>query len=182
MGKELVRVSKFMSLVLRHKPEEINLSLDDNGWASINELIDKTRESNIPLTKELIEKVVATSDKQRFRLSEDKMFIRANQGHSVNVDLDLQPQIPPDKLYHGTATRFLESIMNDGLVKKSRQHVHLSPNIETATKVGKRHGKPVILEVDAGKMARDGFTFYQSDNGVWLTESIPVSYLKKSEE
>lgn len=169
------KISKFLSLILRHKPETINLKLDENGWADVDELIAKSK--NIKLTKELINEVVRDNDKQRFIIEENK--IRANQGHSIEVDLELKAVTPPDILYHGTATRFLDSIMQTGLSKQARQHVHLSQELETATAVGKRHGKLVILEVDAKKMFDEGFEFYLSENGVWLTDVVGVRFLKE---
>ncbi len=175
MNNKLKTTSKFLSLILRHQPEKIGLELDTNGWADINELIEKSKK--VKLTKELIVEVVAKDNKQRFIINDDK--IRANQGHSINIDLALEAVEPPDILYHGTATRFLESIMKEGLTKQSRQHVHLSKDIETATMVGKRHGKVVILKVDAKKMFEEGHEFYLSENGVWLTDSVGVEFLSE---
>jgi putative RNA 2'-phosphotransferase len=175
MSKKIVKVSKYLSFVLRHKPESIALELDTHGWAKIDELIEKIHE--MELTKELIEEVVAKNDKQRFIIEGDK--IRANQGHSIEIDLELEAVEPPDVLYHGTATRFLESIMQNGLTKQERQYVHLSKNIETAIAVGKRHGKVVILELDSKRMFEEGYLFYLSKNGVWLTDSVPTVYLKE---
>ena len=173
---DFTKVSKFLSFVLRHKPETINLTLDEQGWASVAELIGKAQ-PQIALTPELIKQAVITNDKKRFSLSDDEQFIRANQGHSINVDLQLKPITPPECLYHGTATRFLESIEQEGLKPQQRQHVHLSSNIKTATAVGKRYGKPVILEVAAGAMYQQGFEFFLSNNDVWLTDSIPTNFL-----
>lgn len=170
-------ISKFLSLVLRHKPEEIGLALDANGWAPIEELIVRANARGTPLTRPLIETIVAESDKQRFAISADGAMIRANQGHSVDISLGLKPQTPPEQLFHGTATRFIESIRTSGLHAASRQHVHLSSDQATAEKVGSRHGKPVVLVVESGQMARDGHLFYQSDNGVWLTDCVPPDYL-----
>jgi putative RNA 2'-phosphotransferase len=172
-----VSKSKFLSLVLRHKPEEIGLVLDQNGWASIDELIDFANASGTKLSRPQIESIVANSDKQRFAISPDGMKIRANQGHSVDIALGLAPQTPPEQLYHGTATRFLDSIRASGLHSASRQHVHLSSDLATAEKVGSRHGKPVVLTVESGRMARDGHLFYVSENGVWLTDAVPACYL-----
>lgn len=172
-----VRISKFLSLVLRHKPEEIGLVLDQNGWASVDELIALAAVRGTKLSRHLIESIVAESDKKRFAISEDGTKIRANQGHSVDIALGLAPQTPPERLYHGTATRFLDSIRESGLHSASRQHVHLSSDLETAEKVGRRHGKPVILTVESGQMARDGHHFYLSENGVWLTAAVPAKYL-----
>lgn len=172
-----VSISKFLSLVLRHKPEEIGLVLDQNGWASVEELIALAQARGTKLSRGQIESIVENSDKKRFALSADGSKIRANQGHSVDIALGLEPQTPPQRLYHGTATRFLESIRATGLHSASRQHVHLSTDQATAEKVGTRHGKPVILAVDSGQMARDGHLFYLSENGVWLTDSVPAKYL-----
>jgi len=172
-----ISTSKFLSLILRHKPEEIGLTLDPNGWASIDELIVLAQRRGTQLSRALIETVVAESDKQRFAMSADGMMIRANQGHSVEISLGLSPQMPPEQLFHGTATRFLESIRESGLHPAARQHVHLSSDRATAEKVGSRHGKPVILTVASGPMARDGHLFYLSENGVWLTAGVPARYL-----
>jgi putative RNA 2'-phosphotransferase len=169
--------SKFLSLILRHKPEEIGLSLDPNGWASIEELIALAAARGTQLSRTQIETIVAESDKQRFAISADGTRIRANQGHSVEIALGLAPQTPPEQLFHGTATRFLDSIRGSGLHSASRQHVHLSSDRGIAEKVGSRHGKPVILLVESGQMARDGYLFYLSENGVWLTDSVPAKYL-----
>ena len=169
--------SKFLSLILRHKPEEIGLTLDPNGWAGIDELIALAKLRGTQLSRMQIETIVAESDKQRFAISADGSMIRANQGHSVDIALDLAPQTPPEQLFHGTATRFLDSIRTSGLHSASRQHVHLSSDHATAEKVGSRHGKPVILIVESGRMARDGHLFYLSQNGVWLTDNVPAKYL-----
>jgi len=175
MNNKLKTTSKFLSLILRHQPEKIGLELDSNGWADINELMEKSKK--VKLTQELMEEVVAKNNKQRFIIKDGK--IRANQGHSIEIDLALEAVKPTDILYHGTATRFLKSIMKEGLTKQSRQHVHLSKDIETATMVGKRHGKVVILEVDAKKMFEEGYAFYVSENGVWLTDRVGVEFLRE---
>ena len=179
MSSQHTKVSKLLSFVLRHQPDATGLALDTNGWADIDELIDKANQSKEvnALTRELIDAVVKSSDKQRFAISDDGTQIRANQGHSVKVDLQLKPMEPPDILYHGTATRFLDDILKDGLKAQQRQHVHLSKDVETATKVGQRYGKPVILKIKARLMHEQGFVFYLSDNGVWLTNSVPSIYL-----
>lgn len=178
MSSEHVKVSKFLSLVLRHQPDAIGLTLDENGWADVEELIRLANQSGRCLTRPLVDVAVADSDKKRFALSEDGRRIRASQGHSIDVDLALSPADPPHRLYHGTATRFLDSIRASGLHSASRQHVHLSADIPTATKVGQRHGKPVVLVVRAGEMAAAGHTFYLSVNGVWLTDRVPVEFLE----
>src|SRR5882724_2569539 len=171
MKDNLTKTSKFLSLVLRHKPEEIGINLDTAGWVSVAKLLDGCNKHGVAITLELLETVVATSDKKRFAFSEDKSMIRANQGHSVEVDLGYQTQEPPEFLYHGTAERFISSIMETGLVKRDRHHVHLSRDIETAAKVGQRHGKPVVLIVKSGLMHNQGLEFFVSGNGVWLTEA-----------
>lgn len=175
MEKRLIKSSKYLSLVLRHQPHAIGLQLDDAGWASLDELIAK---SGGRLNRELVLDVVAQNDKKRFALSEDGLFIRANQGHSINVDLGLEAVVPPDTLFHGTAERFVEAIRAEGLKAQSRQHVHLSPDRETAIKVGRRHGKPIVLNVAAGDMHAAGHKFYLSQNGVWLTDVVPPTFLK----
>lgn len=177
MADNFVKVSKFLSLVLRHKPEEIGLVLDDNGWADVDELIQLANQRGRRLTRPLLEQVVAANDKQRFAFSSDGRRIRANQGHSIEVDLALPPAEPPEVLYHGTAERFIDSIRSQGLHSASRQHVHLSRDIATATKVGQRHGQPVVLVVRSGAMFAAGHNFMLSANGVWLTELVPVEYL-----
>jgi len=172
------KISKFLSLVLRHQPEQIGICLDRQGWAEMDELIAGAQKAGVPLDRDLIARVAAESDKQRFAISADGKFIRANQGHSVSVDLGLLPQIPPEILWHGTAQRFLESIRQQGLIRGKRHHVHLSEDEETAFKVGKRHGKPVVLKIRSGEMHRAGQIFYLSDNGVWLTEQVPAGFIE----
>jgi putative RNA 2'-phosphotransferase len=175
---DLQSTSKFLSLVLRHRPEVVGMSLDGNGWLPINELIENANRIGKQLSLQQIHQVVATSAKKRFSLSNDGLQIRANQGHSVSgIDLQFEPATPPPKLYHGTVFPFLQSIRQQGLKKRSRHHVHLSANIETATQVGSRRGKPVILEVKANEMHAAGFAFYISVNGVWLTDFVPVEFL-----
>jgi putative RNA 2'-phosphotransferase len=178
MDPRLVRLSKFLSLVLRHDPGTIGITLDPNGWVPVDELLSAAARKGKSITREQLDEVVATNDKKRFAFSEDGTRIRASQGHSVEVDLALDPVEPPEHLFHGTATRSVESIRAEGLVRQSRQHVHLSPDEETAIRVGQRHGKPVVLIVRSGQMHRDGHAFYRSDNGVWLTASVPPEYLE----
>ena len=180
MKNDHVKVSKFLSYVLRHKPDAIGLDLDAEGWASIDELIEKAHQADMTLDRPLIADVVATNDKKRFRLSEDQSLIRASQGHSIEIDLVLKPVAPPGILYHGTATRFLDSILAQGLLPQARQFVHLSSDAETATKVGARHGAPVVLMVDAQKMADQDLIFFQADNGVWLTAHVPTDFISKA--
>ena len=171
-----VKISKLLSYVLRHKPESIGLTLDAEGWADIDTLISKSEK--VKMTREDISRVVKNSDKQRFIISDNGQSIRANQGHSIKVDLGLAPTAPPAYLYHGTATRFWESIKLQGLKKMNRHHVHLSKDKGTAAKVGGRHGKLQILTVDSKAMAEAGHLFYVSENGVWLTDFVPSQFLK----
>lgn len=173
----LKRTSKFLSLVLRHQPDQIGLELDEAGWANVDELVAKCTAHGIPLDRELLAQVVTENDKKRFAFSGDGLCIRASQGHSVEVALGYQPAAPPYRLFHGTALRFLEPIRRDGLLKGERHHVHLSTNAGTATAVGGRHGKPAILEVLAAEMHAAGYHFYLSDNNVWLTDHVPAEYL-----
>jgi putative RNA 2'-phosphotransferase len=173
-----IKISKFLSLVLRHSPETIHLNMDKNGWVNINELISNANKyKNMRLNTDLIKLVVETDDKQRFIISDDGKRIRANQGHSITVDLELENKTPPDVLYHGTASRFLDSIMKGGLKPISRQYVHLSSTEETALTVGKRHGNPVVLYIDAKNMYEEGYKFYLSENKVWLVDNVPVKYI-----
>lgn len=175
MDKELAKISKFLSLVLRHEPGSIGLTLDAQGWADVSELVAK---ATLPLTPAVIETVVATNDKKRFALSEDKKRIRANQGHSIPVALGLTATSPPEWLFHGTATRFVEAILTEGLSQQDRQHVHLSEDRTTARTVGIRHGKPVIFRIAAGEMHARGYRFFKSENGVWLTDEVPAALLE----
>jgi putative RNA 2'-phosphotransferase len=176
-GRE-VKISKFLSLVLRHKPETINLELDRNGWVSISELLDACSRNKFSITLLELQSVVANNKKQRFAISEDGTRIRANQGHSIAIDLDYIPTMPPEVLYHGTAERFLSSILSIGLVKQNRHHVHMSSDRTTAHQVGSRHGKPAILQIMALQMHKESYQFFESENGVWLTDRVPVIYLK----
>lgn len=169
------KISKYLSYILRHKPESINLILDSEGWADIDEIIEKT--TDFKLTKVDIEYMVEENDKQRFAIKDNK--IRANQGHSIKIDLALNPKKPPSILYHGTATRFLVSIKKEGLTSQSRQYVHLSQDKETALQVAKRHGKPTILEIDALEMYQDEYKFFLSQNGVWLVDNVPIKYFRE---
>ena len=180
--KDKVQISRFLSYILRHAPESIGLSLDAQGWGEISQLILLTQKKGTPLTLELINDVVKTNDKKRFAISEDGLFIRAVQGHSLKTTVAYQAITPPKILYHGTATRFIDSIFNQGLIPNGRQYVHLSQDYKTEVNVGNRHGKAVVLIVDSEKMFSEGFEFYQSDNGVWLTLFVPVNYLKIEEK
>jgi putative RNA 2'-phosphotransferase len=178
MDEFLVRVSKFLSFVLRHQPEAIDLELDSGGWAYIDDLVEKSMESRRPLTAELIREVVEKDEKQRYALSEDGQKVRARYGHSIEIDLGIDPIEPPEILYHGTVSRHLGAIHMNGIVKGGRQYVHLSPDIETAIEVGRRHGRPVVLEVMAREMHNEGVNFYRIENGIWLTEDVPPKYIR----
>lgn len=170
--------NKFLSYILRHHPERINLNLDPEGWASVDELLWALGQHGRDVSLEQLVEVVANDDKSRFTLSEDRQHIRAAQGHSVGISLGLKPQRPPPVLFHGTARSSLSAIMSDGLRPGRRNHVHLSLNMETARAVGRRHGSPVVISVDARRMAENGIEFLCSDNSVWLTEYVPGAYLK----
>jgi putative RNA 2'-phosphotransferase len=177
--KDLTSTSKFLSLVLRHRPEVIGMQLDSEGWLPIDELIQNANRQGKELSLELLHEVVASCEKKRFTLSDDGLKIRANQGHSVpDVELNLVAVTPPKQLYHGTVAAFLESILEQGLLKRSRNHVHLSADIETAKKVGARRGKPVILTIRTEAMYQSGHTFYLSANGVWLTDAVPTQFIE----
>lgn len=175
---KLVKISKYLSKHLRHTPERIGLTLAIGGWVDVEDLLSACAAHQFPITRGELEEVVATSDKQRFSFDETRTRIRANQGHSVEVDLQLDPQIPPDGLYHGTGEQSVPAILRSGLLKMSRHHVHLSRDVATARNVGMRHGRPVILAIAAAEMHRAGFTFYCSNNGVWLVDEVPPQYLK----
>ena len=170
--------SKYISLILRHKPETIGITLDEHGWADVKELIEGVSRTH-PLNMAQLEKIVAEDEKQRYSFNEDRTLIRANQGHSVPVDVELEQKAPPAILWHGTGEKYTDSIDRQGLLPKSRLYVHLSPDYDTAVKVGSRHGRPVVYQVDAGKMSEDGYEFFLSVNGVWLTKAVPVKYLNK---
>ncbi len=177
MDKRLIPLSKFLSRVLRHHPEAIGIALDPQGWAEIEQLLAQARCHGVALTLATLQEVVEQNDKQRFTISADKARIRANQGHSIPVDLGLEPTQPPELLYHGTAARFSASIQARGLVPGRRNHVHLSADENTAARVGGRHGSPLVLKVQAGLMHAAGYQFYLSANGVWLTEQVPAQYV-----
>jgi putative RNA 2'-phosphotransferase len=170
-------LSKFLSLVLRHQPEKIGISLDPQGWVSVEKLLLAMQKHGHAIDLSMLKKIVDENDKKRFAFNEDLTMIRANQGHSVEVDLAYQPTMPPDILYHGTANHLVQSILEKGLIKGDRHHVHLSADQKTAIKVGQRHGKPVVFQVSAKKMHDDGLIFYQSENAVWLTDHVPVRFL-----
>lgn len=175
------KLSVFISLVLRHKPDAAGIQLDEHGWANVDELISGINSTGRKIDMKILEEIVASDEKGRYSFSEDKSLIRANQGHSIPVDVELQEQVPPEFLYHGTAERFLEDIQAEGLKPMSRLYVHLSEDVETATKVGKRHGEPVVLQVHSGEMFKEGNRFYLSENGVWLTKFVSARYLDMEE-
>lgn len=178
-GSKDVELGKFISLILRHKPQVIGITLDQNGWADTQELLAGINASNRYIDMEILERIVRENNKKRYSFNEDKSRIRANQGHSISVNVEMKEMTAPDELYHGTADRFLDSIKEKGILKMNRQYVHLSADVETAKAVGKRHGKPVVLVIDTKKMAEDGYTFWLSDNGVWQSEDIKWEYVKK---
>ena len=179
MEKRLVRVSKYLSKYLRHAPQELGLTLRPGGWVPVDDLLGAARRHGFPIGHDELIEVVETNDKRRFAFDETGEMIRVNQGHSAPVDLQLEEREPPETLYHGTVERFLTSILAGGLDKGMRHHVHLSKDVETARKVGARRGLPVILTVDAGRMHRDGHRFFLSENGVWLTDAVPPTYLTR---
>jgi putative RNA 2'-phosphotransferase len=179
--KESTSLSKFLSLVLRHQPETIGIDVDNQGWVNVKELLEKTRKSGRSITIDVLKFIVENNPKKRFEFNDNLSKIRASQGHSIKVDLGYEPQTPPDILYHGTASKFIDSIIKAGLEKRSRQHVHLSKDMETAVAVGQRHGKPVILKVLTKAMFQAGHEFFISTNGVWLTDKVPVEFLKIEE-
>lgn len=174
----LTDTSRFISLILRHRPDTIGITLDEHGWANVEELISGISKTQ-PITMEILEEIVSTDNKQRYSFNEDKTLIRANQGHSIPVDVELEAITPPPVLYHGTGEKYVASIDAEGLIPKSRLYVHLSADAETANTVGARHGKPVVYIINAKQMHNDGYVFYRSVNGVWLTKSVPVLYLEK---
>jgi putative RNA 2'-phosphotransferase len=183
MGKDkLKKISKSLSYVLRHRPDTMGLTLQDGGWVVVDDLLSAFRRSGNELSLQLLQQVVAENDKQRFEFSEDGKQIRARQGHSTEVDLGYEPCSPPDVLYHGTATRSVESIFEQGLVKGQRHHVHLSTNKQNMLQVGMRHGKPVVLAIDAARMHADGHAFFVTGNNVWLTDHVPPQYLSADRE
>jgi putative RNA 2'-phosphotransferase len=182
MSKNEINISKFLSLVLRHQPETIAITLDQNGWTDVKDLIEKVNNFGIKFDRETLNHIVATNPKKRFTFNDTLDKIRASQGHSVEIELGYTNQKPPKILFHGTAEKFVQSILNTGLEKGNRQQVHLSADIETAIKVGQRHGKPFVFKVLAEQMYDDKFEFFISDNGVWLTDNIPTKYLKQNDE
>ena len=175
---DLNNISKYMSLILRHKPDVIGIELDEHGWANVNDLISGIEKDNHGFNFELLEEIVRSDSKQRYSFNDDKSLIRANQGHSVNVDVELKEKEPPEYLYHGTGEKYVKFINQDGLIPKSRLYVHLSKDIKTAEYVGKRHGKEIIYRINSGRMYRNGYKFYLSENGIWLTKEASVKYLE----
>ena len=176
-ARRLTRVSKYLSLHLRHRPDALGLTLAPGGWVPVDKLLRAAARHGFTISRDELRQVVAENDKQRFAFDERGTRIRANQGHSVEVDLELEELAPPAVLYHGTGHRAVSAIFAEGLRKMERHHVHLSADQQTAVKVGSRHGRPVVFAVDAEAMARDGHVFYRSANGVWLTDSVPAAYL-----
>ncbi len=176
--EDYTNISRFLCLILRHKPEEIGIKLDKYGWADTEELVSRVTQRYPDFTFAMLEEIVRTDNKQRYSFSDDRTQIRANQGHSIPVDLGLQPIEPPEYLYHGTGMKYKDDICRDGLISKSRQYVHLSEDLETAINVGQRHGKPVVFRIPAEFMQESGFVFYRSENGVWLTERVPAGFLE----
>ena len=175
--QDLKNLSKYLSYVLRHSPEAIQLSLDKHGWADVEQLLNRLNVNGYAVDRELLVNVVVNNPKKRFAFNEDTTLIRASQGHSIPIDLDYKPAEPPAILYHGTAEKNVEAILRDGLYKMQRHHVHLSADIETAMQVGQRYGRPVLFSVNAREMLIAGHIFYCSENGVWLTDSVPPSFL-----
>ena len=179
--QETRRISKFMSLVLRHQPERAGLELDDAGWTCVSDLLAAMQRTKHKIDREQLEKVVAENDKQRFEFSEDGQRIRARQGHSVTVDLGYPEATPPEILHHGTPTQFLDPIRREGLTKQKRHHVHLHQDGELAASVGQRRGKPVVLTIEAARMADAGYKFFVSENDVWLTDHVPPEFIRMPE-
>ena len=182
MKDRSIKVSKFLSLVLRHQPETIGITIGAEGWVRVSDLLTAMEAHEFSVSLEELQVVVENNDKQRFAFSDDGSFIRANQGHSIQVDLGYEPGVPPEILYHGTAERFLPSIRQQGLVKGKRHHVHLSEQRETATAVGSRYGRPIVLKIATERMNKDGHLFFRSAYGVWLTDHVPADYIEFPED
>lgn len=178
MEPDIVHLSKFLSLVLRHDPAVVGLSLDRGGWLDVGALISGAKQAGVSLDLELLRQVVDRGDKKRFTLSEDGLRVKANYGHSIAVDLGLEPCAPPDVLFHGTARHLVESIRTEGVVRGGRHYVHLSSDEATALGVGKRHGEPVVLRIGAHLMHDDGYQFFLSESGIWLTRNVPPQYVE----
>lgn len=176
-NKEQNNLSKYIALILRHRPDVVGITLDEHGWANVSDLLNGINKTQI-ITIKMLEKIVEEDSKQRYSFNREKTLIRANQGHSVKVDVELKECMPPDILYHGTGVKYCSSINKQGLISKSRLYVHLSKDIETATNVGSRHGESFIYKVRAKDMYNDGYKFFLSQNGVWLTKEVPICYLE----
>jgi putative RNA 2'-phosphotransferase len=176
--RERIRLSKFLSRHLRHAPQDIGLTLQEGGWVGVEELLAACAGARVQITREQLNLIVSRCEKQRFSFDDSGTRIRANQGHSVEIDLQLEPATPPAVLYHGTGRKSLPSILEQGLQRMARHHVHLSVTMATARTVGARHGSPVVLVVDAARLAADGHVFYCSENGVWLVDEVPPAYLR----
>jgi len=175
------KISRFLSYVLRHNPQAADITLDPHGWADVPELIVGMSKVHTPMTMEILEEIVRKDAKGRYAFNEDKTLIRANQGHSVPVDVEMAAGTPPEVLWHGTATRFAASVETNGLRPGNRLYVHLSGDPETAANVGRRHGRPVVYRIRSGDMARDGYIFFRSANGIWQTKAVPARYLEREE-
>ena len=174
----LIKTSNYLSSIMRHKPEIIDVQLDEYGWADVEKIVSgirKTHELNI----ELLEKIVETDEKHRYSFNFDKTLIKANYGHSVPINIEPLLAVPPKDLYHGTADKYMESIDSQGIFAKSRNYVHLSSNIENAINVGRRHGNPVVYKIATEDMQADGYKFYKAESGVWLTKEVPLKYITK---
>ena len=177
---EMTRISRYISLILRHKPETIGITLDRHGWADVDALLDGVTRTKAPLDRAMLEEIVRTDDKMRYSFSEDGKMIRANQGHSVYVEVEMEERQPPEFLWHGTSEKYTESIEASGLKPGTRLYVHLSEDYETAVRVGRRRsGETVVYRVKSGEMARDGFVFWRSANGVWQSKYVPAMYLER---
>lgn len=181
MNKDMIKLSRYLSLILRHKPETIGITLDKHGWANVRELIKGINKTQ-HFTMNMLEKIVEEDEKQRYSFNREKTLIRANQGHSIDVDVELKEVEPPDYLFHGTGIKYCSSIDKEGLISKSRLYVHLSKDLTTAINVGSRHGEPIVYLIDSKTMYKDGYKFYLSENGVWLTKNVPLKYLCKYKE
>lgn len=179
--KQEIHISKFLSLVLRHKPETIGIQLDQNGWVDIVELIEKSNKYGIQFDREILNYIVVNNSKKRFAFNDVLDKIRASQGHSVDIELGYKNQEPPEILFHGTNEKSVQSILEKGIEKRNRQQVHLSSDLETAIMVGKRHGSPIVFSILASEMYKENYEFFISENGVWLTEYVPSKYLKIKE-
>lgn len=180
--KDYTHAGKFLSLILRHNPETIGIKLDENGWAKVSELLVGINNKGYKIDMPMLEEIVETNNKKRYSFNDDKTRIRANQGHSIDVDVELRAAVPPDVLYHGTADRFCNDIKKQGLQKQNRNHVHLSADKVTAVAVGTRHGRPVVLSINAKAMYKAGYVFYISENGIWLTADVPPQFINFEED